>query len=109
MHDRILEMVWNVAAWFFNMVERQRERGLYAALHKTLYESGYCFQLSFYGTLKTPYDGKHVQARIEIVSQSLLTYSEVSCLYDLCKIKPIDREYTLYVLKKGRLLECQIS
>ena len=98
-------MVWNVFAWWFNHVDRTRERALYAELHRKLYDEGYKNQLSFYGTLSKPYDDKHVQARIEIMTKNLITKFEMHVLVDMMKHYLPDREYTLFLFKELKLIQ----
>ena len=98
-------MVWNIFAWWFNSVERQRERALYAELHKKLYQEGYKNQISFYGTLSVPYDDKHVQARIEVMTKHLITKFEMWVLRDMMNHYIPDREYTLFLFKDLKLFQ----
>ena len=98
-------MVWNIFAWWFNHVERTREREIYAKLHKDLYDQGYTEQISFYGTLSKPYDGKHVQARIEVMSKRVITKFEMHVLTDMMNNYLPDREYTLFLFKDLKLIQ----
>lgn len=102
-------MVWNWIAWFFNYCDRSRERELYADLHKVLYENGFIYQLSFYGTLVEPYDGKHVQTRIEIVSRAMFEASSVTALYNKFSCYKPDREYSLFAVESGDVIEVKVK
>lgn len=98
-------MVWNIFAWWFNHVERNRERQIYAELHKKLYDQGYTNQISFYGTLSKPYDGIHVQTRIEVMTTKLFTKFEMHVLNDMMNNYLPDREYTLFLFKDLKLIQ----
>lgn len=98
-------MVWNIFAWWFNHVDRTRERALYAELHASLYKQGFTNQLSFYGTLSKPYDDKHVQARIEVMTRRLITGFEMHVLVDMMKNYMPDREYTLFLFQDLKLVQ----
>jgi len=98
-------LVWNIFAWWFNSVERQRERALYAELHRELYEKGYVNQISFYGTMLKPYDGKHVQARIEVMMNRLITKFEMHVLRDMMNHFTPSKEYTLFLFQDMKLCE----
>lgn len=98
-------MVWNLFAWWFNHVDRMRERQIYAELHKKFYENGFTNQISFYGTLSKPYDDKHVQARIEIMSVGMISKIQMSFLVKILNNYIPDREYTLFLFKDMKLLQ----
>jgi len=97
--------MYNWFAAFWRFVERQRERQLYADAHARLYAMGGRYQASFYGTLKTPYDGKHDQARIEVVTHVEPDADFVTRLYDLMSRFTPEKEYTLFVVTGKGLKE----
>jgi hypothetical protein len=96
-------LVYRWFASFWRYVERQRERELYADIHARLYAQGYTHQISFYGTLAEPYDGKHNQARIEVVANDELDPVTVSALYEALDHFIPNQEYTLFAMTKDGL------
>ena len=92
-------------AWWFNGIERQRERMIYAKLHKIMYDKGYTYQISFYGTLEKPYDDKHIQARIEVLCRCQFTEDQIRLMYTFFMYEQPNREYSLYILKDENLVE----
>jgi hypothetical protein len=98
-------MMYNVFAWWFNQIERQRQRELYSDLHRDLYAHGFTHQISFYGTLKSPYDDKHVQARIELLTDRQFTPRLVRQLRETFRHFRPAKEYTMLVLLKDTIVE----
>jgi hypothetical protein len=89
--------VHNWFASFWNTVERERQREISKAVHRILYESGYSYQISFYGTLKEPYDGRHYQVRIEILSTTPFDAEEILLYRKRFRGYRPNREYTLII------------
>lgn len=87
------------------MVERQRSRELYADLHKDLYDHGFTHQISFYGTLKEPYDDRHVQARMEIITDRDFTPKLIRMLREAFKHFRPTKEYTLLIMQGNKIME----
>lgn len=92
-----LILVFNLFAWFWHDVERERERLVWQNVHADLYAKGWTYQLSFYGTTTTPYDGRHYQARIEVMSRLEPQPSLIVELYEKLSGYMPDREYTLFL------------
>ncbi len=86
-------------------MERNRDRAVSRDLHAVLHHAGYVYQLSFYGTLKEPYDGRHNQARIEILSTDPFTLTDIIYFRDCLRHFKPDREYTLLAVSDQGLKE----
>ncbi len=95
----------NVFAQWFHMVERWRERELYADLHANLYRQGYTYQVSFYGTMQEPYDGKHYQARIEVLTAFEPSEPFIVGMFNMLSGFKPEKEYTLFVYTPKGLVE----
>ena len=91
--------MWNWFAAFWNQVERTRLRDISRELHEILYHVGYQHQISFYGTLKETYDGRHTQARIELLSKTPFTVADILRYREKFRHFRPDREYTLIAVE----------
>ncbi len=97
--------MWNWFASFWNQVERERLRTISRELHEILYHDGYQHQISFYGTLKETYDGRHTQARIELLSKNPFTVTDILAYREAFRHFKPDREYTLIAVTESGLRE----
>jgi hypothetical protein len=92
-------------ARFWNYVEREASRTNSRRIHAILYHAGYQYQLSLYGTLKEPYDGKHTAARIELLSTQPFTVTDILRYRETFRHFVVTQEYTLIAVTREGLKE----
>jgi hypothetical protein len=101
-------LMYRTFARFWHNVVRERQRQLFADVHAALYQRGYTFQVSFYGTTIVPYDGFHYQARIETMSDHELTGQELATIYRYLGTHQPDDEYTLYTITGSTIVRLSL-